>query len=467
MKKKLLIVLIVLAGLLLVYIGINQVDAGEPVNGFTRADLPSRDFSRNNGFYRLFSLSMADDVDIESGEVLEKIRKLNDPAFDNDQFLAQWKTKEYLAFARKRLGMLKEKVPNRGNAWLNHPENGGEDWLENILPVRGEVDFMKAEMRVWLERYQKLIDSPVFVDFSRLHFETPIPNLLAWLITAKLYNVLNMLDAIDGNWERGVGNILAQINLVKRSQKGSLVMITNLVGKAIGTHSLRALATLMNRKDCPESVYKQILEGLPPITYEEFGTRNSFVAESIFTLSNFKDSADGIKRGGNVWQKLMKALFLQKNRTHQQQINMMRYLIEMEQTPPYQWKEPLKPLDTFASGWFWWLQNPVGKKWLDYMAFPSQAKVITKSYRLKAYYDTVRISAELHLNYSAEKSVEEILASLETYKTVDACSGKPYRWNEQKQVLYSIGTNRIDDGGIEEFKTHQKDFIVPCVLYIK
>lgn len=466
MKKKIIIVLAVIFGLLLLHILINQIDGSAPTDGFTRADLPKQDFSPDNGFYKLFTLSMADDADIHSKEVIEKIRALNDPAYDNDKHLEQWSTKEYLGFSRARNKKIKEKAPNRG-AWFNYPEDPEKNWLESIQSNPAELEFMKNELAVWLKRYQAMIESPAFSDFSRLHFLTPIPNLLAWLHTAKIYNIINMLDAVSGNWERGVNNIIGNINLIKRGQKGSLVMITNLVGKAIGTHSLRALAAIMNHKDCPREIYEKILKGLPTITYEEFGTRNSFIAESMFLISNFEDSADGKTKGGSFWQKLMKALYLQKNKTHRKQIDMMRYFIEMEETPPYKWKEPIKQFPEYASGWFWWIVNPVGKKWLDYLAFPSQGKVIVKSYRFKVYYDLTRICAQLHLNYTGDKPVSQILNTLETYRSPDPFSGESYRWNEQKQILYSIGTNFKDDNGVEEFKTHDKDFIIPCVLYVK
>ena len=59
-----------------------------------------------------------------------------------------------------------------------------------------------------------------------------------------------------------------------------------------------------------------------------------------------------------------------------------------------------------------------------------------------------RISAELHLNYTPGKPVQDILNGLETYQTLlDPCSGKPYIWNGQKQILYSLGIDRDDYGG--------------------
>jgi hypothetical protein len=89
-----------------------------------------------------------------------------------------------------------------------------------------------------------------------------------------------------------------------------------------------------------------------------------------------------------------------------------------------------------------------------------------KSYYLKTIYDMTRISAELHLKYTPGKPVEETLKEVETYRTLmDPCSGKPYIWDGKKQVLYSPGTDRDDDGA-KGFRvtSWDADFVLPVVL---
>jgi hypothetical protein len=145
----------------------------------------------------------------------------------------------------------------------------------------------------------------------------------------------------------------------------------------------------------------------------------------------------------------------------------MSKLLKYEKTPPYQWETDLKAPKKLASGWFWWLQNPMGKVFLDNIGHPSFKSIILKSYISKTHYDMLRISAELHLNYTPAKSVTEILSGLETYKELDPCSGKPYIWNDEKQILYSIGTDRKDDNGKEQRHFISGDFVIPVILYLK
>jgi hypothetical protein len=149
----------------------------------------------------------------------------------------------------------------------------------------------------------------------------------------------------------------------------------------------------------------------------------------------------------------------------------------LEQTPPYQWQSDKIALEPIKTGPFWWLWNAGGKILLEsYNDHASAYKngegiytVIFKAYQKKALYDMVKISAELHLKYNSNKPVQEILNGLDSYKVIDPCSGKPYVWNQAKQILYSIGIDRRDNQG--ETKDYQSwqdsDYALPVITFVK
>jgi len=470
MKKIIIRVVLVFLGLLLIYTVFNQFDAGVPVSKFTPDDLLKPVYSADNGFYKLWSLSEPDDVDVTSTEVFSKYDRLCNPAHDTSKFIEihnRNRASTYLEFSRARLERLKEKIPKRGKDWTNHPEQGGVNWIDNILLKRDETVVMGQELAVWTARYQKLIDSTIYVDNMLLRFDAPIPNLLAWLITAKYYNIQQMMLAVDGNWEEATTRLLAHTASCKRMIKGSHVLINNLVGKAVLTHTLRALGAIMERKECPKSIYRQIFNGLPPITYLEYGSHYNFIAEIFFLQSIYQLGYDAEGKKLSPIGHFFNNLFLQKNRTAQIAAKNLETAMTYEETPPYLWKTPYTEPGDYASGWFWWLQNPSGKILLDSIKIPNFANVTAKSNRAKAYYDMTRIAAELNMNYTPELPVEQILSKLDSYKTIDDCSGRPYRWNEQKQLLYSIGINKKDDGGTESVDKLEGDYIFPCTLFVK
>ena len=109
----------------------------------------------------------------------------------------------------------------------------------------------------------------------------------------------------------------------------------------------------------------------------------------------------------------------------------------------------------------------MGKMLVEKMAI-NLTLIILKSYRIKTLYHMILISAELHSKYKPAQSIEENLKGLETYHTLlDPCSGKPYKWNGKKQVLYSLGTDRDDDAGKSNYKSIDTDFAIPVILYVK
>jgi hypothetical protein len=302
---------------------------------------------------------------------------------------------------------------------------------------------------------------------------------LAWLHAGKLYIAVNMLTALEGEWEKGVSNLLDMVDFGKRAVKGSRFLIVNLVSKALLYMPLEAIADLMNQKECPASVYEMVLNRTPPLKYEEYGTRKSLICEVVGFTFDFIDRPykNDPFRPFNFWERIPLFFFLQENRTKNYANELIKQFIEMDQTLPYQWKSDKVQLAPLKSGPFWWLWNAGGKVLLtsynDYAAGPKQAAglyaVIFKSYNRKTSYDLVKISAELHLNYDPDKPVQEILNSLESYKVPDPCSGKPYKWNDEKQLLYGIGTDRKDNGGETNLyhKIEGTDFAIPVILYLK
>ncbi len=458
MRKIILKILLILLALLVLYTVFNQFDAGEPTPGFSLKDIPPATFDRNNGFYRLFTLVYPENEDIESPEVLDRFRRLFDPQFDNDKYLEEQDPSMY----KKMYKPFSEKYRQLGR--LDLPTRSVEvDWTRYVLSRKEQIKKVRSDLKVFLARYQKLIDCKVFEDFSLIRVDSPVPNLLAWLHATKLYIAVNLLDAVEGNWEQGVSNLLDQLDFSKRAVKGSRVLITNLIGKAVMRLSIGAIASLMNQKECPKEVFQLVLDRTPPLKYEEFGSRKSFIGEALLMMSFCKSEMEE----KSLLEGLLYFLFFQENRVKKVHYAYMSKLLKYEKTPPYQWETDLEAPKKLASGWFWWLQNPVGKIFLDSIGHPSFKSIILKSYSSKTHYDMLRISAELHLNYTPEKPIREILDGLETYKELDPCSGKPYIWDEEKQILYSIGTDRKDDNGKEQRHDFYGDFVIPVILYLK
>jgi hypothetical protein len=475
MRKTIIKIILILLALLVVWVAANQFDAKLNPDVFTKKDIPAASFDKTNGFYILWTWHEPPGVDVTSGPVLEKYRRLFDPQWDNETYIQQYDYKKEREMYRN--SYLK-KYQQLGIKLEGVRDSTHNDVCEEVESKRSSLSPLDPDLQVFYNRCRLMIESKVFEDFISLKADAPLPNLLAWLHATRLYTAVNVLTALDGEWEKGVSNLLDMVDFGKRAVKGSRFLIVNLVSKAVLKIPLEAVASLMNRKECPASVYEIVLKRTPPLEYEEYGSRQSLICELLAFSFDFIDHPYRTKpyRPLNFWERIPLFLFLQENRTKNYADEFFKKFIEMEETLPYRWKSDTVQLETFKAGPFWWLWNAGGKILLttynDYTGLHKKGSglyaVIFKSYGKKAIYDMVRISAELHLKYDPDKPVQEILDGLDSYKVLDPCSGQPYKWNDEKQFLYSIGTDRTDNGG--ETQDYQKipgtDYAIPVTLFL-
>ncbi len=466
MKKTVLIVLLVLLGLCLAYVAFNRIDAKADPGLYTAGDLLPDDFSYENGFYRLWTLGLDDAVDVETPEAEETYRRLFDPRSGNEKELAAFDSAKYkkdtsiIARLGGELHLELKKISDIGNA----PPLP----LERLLAKKEAFLRFRGKEAVLLRRYEGLLASRSFQDFTRPRAESPIPNLLTWLKLAQVHVMLAVIDAADGKWPEAADALLRQADFARRAVAGSRLLITNLIGKAVLVQSLQGLAYLMNQPECPAGVFSRVLAALPPIRTEEYGSRQAFIGEFMFLRSSIEMISPRGKRFGLGWAKELAAtLLLQKNRTLNGDFRRLQALIRMEADPLQGDPAGILAPKNWRQGAFWWLRNPVGKTLLDIM-LPNLGAVAFKSLRARSIYDMTRISAGLHLRFDPSRSIQQNLDALESYRRItDPCSGRPYIWNGEKQVLYGVGPDRVDNGGTYNPQTIRTDVVLPVALHVR
>jgi hypothetical protein len=455
-RKNLFQVLLPVGIFLLLFIGVNLMDTAKPADAFTMDNLLPASLDKSNGFYRLWTLAEPAGTDVQADAVIDKYRDLVNPQGNKKKTPDKFDANTYKSMTEKNTGNIKLYIETpvgiRQDIWkyLSSPEF-------NLKKIRQESSFL-------LERYQALVETPQVEDFSPPRRWGSNFSYLAWLRLGNLYTAINAADAINGQWEKGIGNLLTQIAFSRKLAKNSRTLITNLLAKSEARRALNMLAELMNRQDCPREAYQQILAGLPPLNNEDFKTKNSLIFEAL-SFENFLKTVISEGKGsfGDPFQQITLRLFTQENRTFGFVDRYTKHAIQLEDTPPYRWKsEPSKI--KVDQGMFWWFINPGGKMLIREVLISITALSL-RTYRVRTCYDMTRISAELHLEDDPSQPVQQVLNRLTTYtQTVDPCSGKPYIWNSQKRILYSIGTDRKDDHGKNDMSTYQADFVLPVRL---
>ncbi len=455
--------------LLIIWILINRFDAAEMKGEFKLAESPPAHYDKENGFYRLWTLSEAPRVNTESKTTLLKYRHLFDPQFDNDRYLQAWDHLAYRDNYKKynaiRHSILKERVHA-----LEITIKPQASLVRKIKKSRDRILTLRNEYSVFLERYQKLLGCTVFEDITLPRRFSPIPNLLAWIHISKLHDWISVLDALDGRWEPAFERLINHIVFVKRVLRGTRVLLINLVAKGVMRYSLQCLASLMNHKDCPPQIYQMVLDRLAPVSVQKVGSQTAMQADYISTVDYIEKKH--YLGGENPILKIISALFFQKNRTKGYFFEPYQEIIALENQPPYQWKNDLDEIRQKYSkkkkGFFRWIQNPYGKSIAKHIAIPNLLSVVHKTYHTKILVDLIRISAELHLRFDPNQPVERILESFDTYKIEEPCSGNPYIWKSEKQILYSLRVDRDDDGGTYSYNTYyDTDYILPVILSLR
>lgn len=455
MKRALLIFLFFVVAFLIIFLLFNFYDAYLKESIFTRAHLKPSTWDKRNGFYILWGLSEKPEVDVQSDEYVNKIRNI----FKSEETFKQFDYGEF----KKKFSPYSEILANL--VYPNRPFL--DDWISVMKPQVEKVEEALGVCDPLVKRYEKLINSDIFEDFTPLRIDSPIPNLLAWLRVTKLYTVMQTTKAITGNWEDAAFALLAQIHFGKKAVANSKYLIITLIAKALICTPLEGIVSILNQPGCPKSVYRLILEGLPPLKPEEYGTRNAFIAECLIIQSLVDDIFKKDYNYDDIDTILPITPFLHKDRTKNYFIDCYSMLIDWENRAPYTWREKLFEkswLIMKAKGSFWWFQNPLGKILYDEYC-PNLNLVICKSYRLRAFYEMSRILAEFRLKYSDDRSAISVFNELETYTTLDPGSGKPYRWDPGKKLLYSIGVDGKDNGGtLIENSFNGNDFAIPVVI---
>jgi hypothetical protein len=406
-------------------------------------------------------------VDIHSDEIINKYRRLFDPRLgDTDRFRFLW---DQMAYRRRFRKYLKKA------RFINQKKT---DWVIFVKSKKDEILKLKSHFSFLLERCEKLFTGEITADFSTPRFLLhptfiqeyfyPYPDKTALLTISRLYTAIKILEILEGSID-GVQSILDQISFAKKLIESARSSYTNLLGKRVMCLSLEALNSLMNQEECPREIYSRVFKGLPPLKYEEFGSRKAFIGYYLAMEEWIENKLEGVKRHtllGDAGR-----LFLQKNHTKYYYFNYVSDSIAYEKQPPFRWRQHQLAAKNLQKGSFWWLQNAVGKMIFSKDSIPDLRPDILASYQTKVLYDLTRISAELHLNYSHDQPVKEILNHLESYKTPDPYSGKPYIWNKKKAVLYSVGANRRDDGGAVDHsqlpEEEMPDIVIPCIITLK
>jgi len=472
MKKNLIKLGLIYFAFLCLFILVNIFDSSQNTNLFTKKDLLPAKFETTNGFYKLLTLFELPDTDIESTKVINKYRCLFDtqvPQYKSQSSYTLWNLTSLQKHLIPYLKIINKNIDSKTFEWLKWPSNSSNlSWNAIIMSKKSSILKLTKELNVPLIRYQDMINSTQYTDLF-----TPKHTKLLWIyykglkIIGRLYIAEQIIDCHEGNWKRGINALLSHLNLQKKTIKESRTIMMNQMAKNSMKMTLRAIADLINNDKCPKEIFKLVYIGMPDLKYENFGSKNTLIADCLFFNKYMKNEIK--EELNNNLKYFIYRLFLQENATENYIDKITKLSINFEQKEPFKVqdkdiKQKLKNEKEKFKGFLQLFYNPFGQMLIKKHWFYSIYWLRKTSYSVKTLYDLTKISAELRYKYKGEKSIISVLKTLNAYqKLLDPFSGKPYKYDSHKKLLYGFGPNLIDDKGKKRFEWRE-DIVIPLTV---
>ena len=460
----------------LLFVGLNLFDSRPGPLPAKRMESASH-LEAGNGFFILWGFAAGAGSDPQTPAFREEVRALVDaPGTTGSPRLryGQWLARLNAAYRSEWQG-----------ANLYVPQLPAEDLCAYFASRCDAIQEQRLRFAVPLQRYGQVVRAAVLADFTPLGWDFPARSFLLAPHAAKLFAASRILAAIDGDWLPACAELFsAQAAGFKLIASGRTLTV-NRLGKTMVELTLRALASLLNRRDCPPAVARFVLDQLPLRPGREFGTQ----AARDFAWMSFDRALERVREEKVIDPSLLKdyfreparffalerfvaisgprffatvhalaAFFLKKNESTAGLRAFWDHVGRLEETPPALWGEGPRPAvrlaADLAAGPFWWLRNPLGKMMVRSAVpytWPVLQHYVYRSHGLKVRYDLVRLLAEARLKAGPGGSLSgaELADLLRTAAERDPFSNGPYLFNPVSGMLYSVGPDGRDDNGRE------------------
>jgi len=460
----------------LLFVSVNLFDSRSRPGPAARID-PGANLEAGNGFFILWGFAAAAGGDLKAPDFREEVRALvNAPGKSSSVRLryGQWLARLNAAFR-----------DNWQGANLVFPQLPTEDICAYFASRRDRIQEQLRRFDVPLRRYRQVLEAADLADFTPLGWEFPARSLLLAIYTAKLFAASRILAVIDGDWLPACADLFSAQAAGMRLIASGRTLTVNTLGKTMVELTLRALASLLNRRDCPLAVTRFILEKLPAKPAREFGTQTA----RDFAWMGFARALERVQENKVIDPLLLKdyfreparffalerfvaisgprffvtvhalaAFFLKKNESTAALRAFWDHVGRLEGTPPALWGAGPRPAARLAAdldlGPFWWLRNPLGKMMVHSavpFTWPVLQHYVYRSHGLKVRYDLTRLLSQARLQAGPGKSLKgEALQDLLTAAAErDPFSNASYRFSREWGVLYSVGPDGTDNDGRE------------------
>ena len=372
--------------------------------------------------------------------------------------------------------IIQREVPEEQNGYLILIQAGQRrekfKELEGLKDLRELSPSVAAKVKSKYKERFEIMDRAISLphtldpDIASLSYDSPIPPFLSIRQLARMRVALAWLDFQSGKRQKALNEILKVLQVGQLMENSEGTLICHLIGNAIKRDALQMLYYMFSEADIPEETIYEWIQNLKNFSENTKSLGISFKYEYRFADILIKNPAELDKlvidgKRTSHWflrNSFIRSFIFKPNKTRKSFLDYYRSIIES--VGKYYNEINLVEPSFFALNSQWGIVksflkgNLIGETIMA-ITIPNFNTVLER----RCYTDLLVESSRLRLallaykqkNGNTPKTLKKLVPEYLTEIPADPFDGKPIRYNQEKNILYSVGKNIIDDGGDSKY----------------
>lgn len=306
--------------------------------------------------------------------------------------------------------------------------------------------------------------APEITDFS---YDTPMPPLLSIRGLAEMRVALAWLDFQSGKRQEALNEILKVLQVGQLMENSEGTMICYLIGNDIKGTALKMLYYMFSETDIPEETIYEWIQNLKnfPENTKSLGISVKYGYFFIDTLIKNPAEIDKLTvidgKITSLWflrNSFTRSFIFKPNKTRKSFIDYYTLIIESAGKYYNEMNLVEPPFSALNNQWAMvkaFLRGNFAGEIMMAVTIPDFNTVLER----QCYTDFLVESSRLRLallayklkNGNTPETLKKLVPEYLTEIPADPFDGKPIRYNQEKNILYSVGKNIIDDGGDSKY----------------
>ena len=288
--------------------------------------------------------------------------------------------------------------------------------------------------------------------------DTFLPHLAPWRQMARLSSVRALYLSKTGKEQEALDECMRTITFARRIENSRGCLIVYLVGRAVEEIGLGQFRSLLAQTTLPAEALAPYIRRLSAYPFNKEPLADTFKTEYTYIAMVLDEIATGsylwyASRPPSTLERIKTPFVFKPNRTKRIIAKNIRLLLKQVHKPYAKMHHPTYPAyATRSSKLKLWLSgNAEGEK-LAYMTLSSFPRVLTlkccANGSIRAIQILIALKCYKQKTGDLPDSLDELVPEYLTEIPLDDFDGKPMKYSKKNKVVYAVGTDLVDNGGV-------------------